>query len=222
MDWKTLAGPAFRAFAAVASVTAIPAVVLIAVASSQPERDPAPVAADVEIIEGLEARGALLAGSLGRMESWYRRDVVPVEQVLRPFHEDERWVRRLSLALVREAREVEMDPRVLASVLLVENPWLDPGARSSQGAVGLMQVMPFHAGRWGCPSADLTLVEANICHGARIFAHYLRRHDGDIDRALLAYNGCVRGTNTPDCHTYPGHVYARAGRAAFQRWLSMD
>ena len=62
-------------------------------------------------------------------------------------------------------------------------------------------------------------VRANICHGARIFARYLEQHRGNVDHALLAYNGCVRGTNTPDCHLYPGRVYTNAGRAAMLNWL---
>jgi soluble lytic murein transglycosylase-like protein len=108
---------------------------------------------------------------------------------------------------------------VLAAVVLVEDPMLDPDVQSSQGAVGLMQVMPFHAGRWDCGSADLTDLDANVCHGARIFRDYLVRAGGNIDRALLAYNGCVRGLNTPDCHKYPSHVYSNAGRAALRSWL---
>jgi soluble lytic murein transglycosylase-like protein len=73
-----------------------------------------------------------------------------------------------------------------------------------------MQVMPFHAGAWGCESEDLTDPETNVCHGTRILAHALRRLDGDLERALLRYNGCVRGTNTPDCHSYPSRVLAHA------------
>jgi hypothetical protein len=56
-------------------------------------------------------------------------------------------------------------------------------------------------------------VDANICHGARIFAHYLGATNGNVDRALLRYNGCVTGENTPDCDLYPNKVFARAGRA---------
>jgi soluble lytic murein transglycosylase-like protein len=73
-----------------------------------------------------------------------------------------------------------------------------------------MQVMPFHAGRWGCASVDLTDLETNVCHGSRILADALRRFDGDVERALLYYNGCVRGSNTPDCHLYPSRVLALA------------
>ncbi len=68
-----------------------------------------------------------------------------------------------------------------------------------------MQVMHFHAGEFDCDSDDLLQVEANICHGARVFGHYLKR-TGNVQRALLRYNGCVSGTNTPNCHRYPAKV----------------
>jgi soluble lytic murein transglycosylase-like protein len=72
-----------------------------------------------------------------------------------------------------------------------------------------MQVMPFHAGKWGCASGDLFEIESNICHGVRILASELN-DAGDLSRALLRYNGCVRGTNTPDCRQYARWVYHRA------------
>lgn len=116
---------------------------------------------------------------------------------------------RIARALVREGRETAIDTRLLLAVLLVENPWIDPQARSFVGAVGLMQVMPFHAGAWGCPGTDLTDPDVNICHGTRVLEHALIRSEGDLDRALLRYNGCVHGTNTPDCHRYPEWVRNR-------------
>lgn len=186
---------------------------------AEPTIDPPPESH--RLLSELEARVAVMNDGYARVDRWYAEEVEPVERVLRPFHEDEEWVRRLAVALVREGRETGLDARALASVVLVENPWLDPEIESFVGAVGIMQVMPFHAGEWGCESDDLTDPEVNICHGSRIFAQYLRRH-GNVDRALLAYNGCVRGTNTPDCHLYPNHVYTRAGRAAMQRWLQLE
>lgn len=169
----------------------------------------------------LESRAALVEDGLTRVDRYYQDEVEPVERMLEPYHSDAEWIRRIALALVREAEHTGLDSRALASVLLVENPWLDSDAVSPVGAMGLMQVMPMHAGAWGCGSTDLEDVEVNICHGARIFAAYLGRY-GDLDRALLAYNGCVKGTNTPDCHLYPSHVYSRAGRAAMQRWLRVE
>ena len=159
---------------------------------------------------------------LAMAESFYAREVRPVEGILRPYHQDATWVRRVAFALVREGKKAGVDPRVLAAVVLVENPWLDPVIESSQGAVGLMQVMPFHAGHWECGSDDLTDPDTNVCHGARIFRDYLARAGGDIDRALLAYNSCVRGTKTADCRLYPSHVYSRAGRVALRGWLDEE
>lgn len=179
-------------------------------------------AADVEpLLSNLETRAAVVGTGLDRVDAFLEDEVAPVEAILRPFHDDQDYVRRISLALVAEGRNAGMDPRALASLLLVENPWLDPEIESSVGAVGLMQVMPVHAGEWGCASDDLTDVETNICHGARIFASYLDRYE-NVDRALLAYNGCVNGTNTPNCHLYPSHVYSQAGKAAMHRWVRAE
>lgn len=120
---------------------------------------------------------------------------------------------RVATALVREARRANIGATLLVGVLLTENPDLEPRATSSVGARGLMQVMPFHAGKWGCSSSDLFDIDANICHGVQILADNLKR-SGNLPTALQRYNGCVRGTNTPDCHRYAGKVYRSARRTA--------
>jgi soluble lytic murein transglycosylase-like protein len=117
-------------------------------------------------------------------------------------------------ALVKEGRRTGLAPHLLLSVMLVENPWIKPDTASHMGAVGLMQVMPFHAGEWDCPEGDLTIPEVNICYGAEILANALSRSGGDLDRALLRYNGCVVGANTPNCHEYPSWV--RRARASVE------
>ena len=43
------------------------------------------------------------------------------------------------------------------------------------------------------------------------FSRATCRRTSSSTAALLRYNGCVRGTNTPDCHRYPSRVLARAG-----------
>lgn len=170
----------------------------------------------------LETRMDRLDVGLTAAGSIYEREVAPIETVLGFYSQNDTLVRRIALALVREGEAVGIDPRVLTSVLLVENPWLDPSATSSVGAVGLMQVMPFHRGHWACTGEDLTDLDTNICYGARVFENALTRSKGNLDRALLRYNGCVRGTNTPDCHLYPGKVYAAAGRAMVREWLDTE
>ena len=116
---------------------------------------------------------------------------------------------RIASALVREGKRAGIGSTLLVGILLTENPDLEPRATSSVGARGLMQVMPFHAGHWGCASSDLFDIESNICHGVRILADNLR-HSKDLPTALLKYNGCVHGTNTPDCTRYASVVYRHA------------
>lgn len=113
-------------------------------------------------------------------------------------------------ALVQEAERQRLSPSLLGAVLLIENTPLDPDAVSSQGALGLMQVMPIHRGNYGC-SADLVDVASNICHGARILKHMVRRTKS-VPLALKRYNGCVRGRNTPRCYRYPMRVLRTASR----------
>lgn len=169
-------------------------------------------------LAALEGRVEGVRRGWAELAAYYESEVAPIERVLRRYHADEELTGRVASALVREARAAGLEPRLLLAVLLVENPWLDPTIRSSVGAVGLMQVMPVHQGGWSC-GRDLEDIDTNVCLGARVFAHYLDRTGGDLERALLRYNGCVTGSNTPDCHLYPGRVLARAGRASVLAWF---
>lgn len=134
--------------------------------------------------------------------------------VLRKFAKDDRVADRAATALVREAARKNIDPVLLVGLMITENSRIDPLAKSNVGATGLMQVMPFHAGEWGCGSDNLVNVESNICHGVAILADYVRRSPKNLHKALLRYNGCVRGTNTPNCHTYSAKVYKHANTAS--------
>lgn len=168
---------------------------------------------DASHLAELTDRATTLRDGMAELERSYAEQVAPLERELKKQSSDPELVRRVAVALVREGHSADVDPRLLLSVLLVEDPRLDLDAVSSQGAIGLMQIMPTHAGAWGCPSDDLRDIDANICHGARILAHYLGAAKGDLEVALLRYNGCVHGTNTPDCHLYPTKVYGRTSFA---------
>jgi len=160
----------------------------------------APRARAATLIDSLRAEDALQATVLRpQLEVYFGR-----------FNRDRVLVRRISRAVVREARRQQVPPSLIAAVLITENTTLKPEARSSVGALGLMQVMPIHAGAALCGSSDLLDVDSNICHGTMILARNLRR-TRTTTAALLRYNGCVRGSNTPDCYRYPSKVLARAG-----------
>jgi soluble lytic murein transglycosylase-like protein len=146
-----------------------------------------------------------------------RYDHLPLAQILRRTAEPE-IANRVARAIVKEARQLQLPPSLLAGVLLTENARLEPETISSRGAVGLMQVMRFHAGVFDCDSDDLLQVEANICHGARVFAGYLKRTN-DVRSALLRYNGCVRSRVTQNCRRYPSKVLRQAERIRHQLLL---
>lgn len=117
-------------------------------------------------------------------------------------------VRRMSIALVREARRHGLDPLLLTAVARVEstfNPW----AVSHAGAVGLLQVkamtgrevMQRHQGAAMLSEAELFDIETNVALGAAYLAQLLERF-GSLEMALLAYNrgptGARQAVSGPD------------------------
>ena len=189
-------------------------------ASALPTAPPALAAGPVERLPAIAARPALFAGPADSAE--LERDLVarydyhPLARVLGGHTRDLRKAERIARALVKEAKILRVEPSLLAGVLLTENARLETRSVSSQGAIGLMQVMHFHAGEYDCDSSDLVQLESNICHGARVFGAYLRR-TGDVRRALLRYNGCVYGTNTPNCRRYPSKVLRAARLVRYEQ-----
>lgn len=163
-------------------------------------------------VEGMHIEA--LAGKMQRIRgegqktvsyvSLYREHVEPVEKVLRRHGVSSAVARKISWPLVEESYSRDLDPATVMSIMLIESEG-KPTARSFVGARGLMQVMPFWAGKFRGCGKDLYDIEANLCNGTSILAWYFRNFDGER-KALLGYNGCVRGTNTPRCHTYPDKV----------------
>src|SRR5918997_594636 len=158
---------------------------------------------DLDVAAAIPADSATL-----ETEVVNRYDHLPLAQIFRR-RADAEIANRVARAIVKEARELRISPSLLAGVLITENSRLEPETISHRGAVGLMQVMRFHAGVFDCESDDLLQVEANICHGSRVFAGYLKRTK-DVRSALLRYNGCVRTRATASCRRYPGKVLREA------------
>ena len=142
-----------------------------------------------------------------------------ISQVLRRYTRNGDVADRIATAVVAEGNRRKIDPALLVGVMLVETDNLNPRARSFVGARGLMQVMPFHRGQWGCKSNDLYSVEGNICHGVSVLADNIKRSP-NLRVALQRYNGCVRGTNTPGCGSYSGKVMNATNRT--RRLMTVD
>jgi hypothetical protein len=123
---------------------------------------------------------------------------------------------------VREAYVRRVPPALVLGVMLTENRGLASTARSNVGAVGLMQIHPpaWKRSLGRLFGTNLRDDETNLRYGVFILSHYLRRArdpmgGGEAWRhGLLRYNGCIRGTNTADCHRYPDVVRARVEQHA--------
>lgn len=82
------------------------------------------------------------------------------------------------------AASYELDPRLVEAVAWRESRFR-PEARSSKGAIGVMQLMPDTARDMGVDASDVT---QNIHGGARYLRRMLAEFGGDLRLALAAYN----------------------------------
>jgi len=88
--------------------------------------------------------------------------------------------------LVKEAAERHnVDPALVRAVISTESGW-NSGAISRKGAVGLMQLIPTTAQRYG--ANDLFNPKQNVDAGVRHLKMLLERYNGNLDLALAAYN----------------------------------
>ena len=123
---------------------------------------------------------------------------------------------------MREAYRRRVPPALVLGVMLTENGALRSSARSSVGALGLMQIDPK---AWRAPlgrlfGRDLRDDATNVRYGVFILSHLAGRIPRSTSEEmswrlpLLRYNGCVNGTNTPNCHQYPDVVRRQVERRA--------
>lgn len=85
----------------------------------------------------------------------------------------------------QSAQDHGVDALLVAAIIEAESSF-DPCAISSQGAVGLMQVMPATAGSFALES--LSDPDLNIDIGTGYLRHLLDLYEGDLELALAAYN----------------------------------
>lgn len=92
---------------------------------------------------------------------------------------------RLKRIVEETAERHKVDPALVNAVISTESGW-NPQARSRKGAVGLMQLIPGTAQRFGAgnPYDPVQNVEA----GTAYLKALLDRYDGDLNLSLAAYN----------------------------------
>jgi len=95
--------------------------------------------------------------------------------------------KRLAEALVRSSRKHNVDPRLAASIMIVESRG-NPFAISPSNAVGIMQI---HVPTWARTieeeGINLFKIEDNIDFGVRVLRNYVQRYGHD--EGIKRYNG---------------------------------
>ena len=88
--------------------------------------------------------------------------------------------------MVREAAQRHnVDPALVRAVIETESNW-NPTAKSHKGAMGLMQLIPSTAIRFGVN--DAFSPKQNVDAGVHYLKTLLERYNGNLDLALAAYN----------------------------------
>lgn len=129
----------------------------------------------------LYERGTLKSSSSGSLEADYLRLSSDQISTLMP---------RINAAITSASEKYGVDENMIRSIIKLESSF-QPYSLSTSGAMGLMQLMPFTA---ECLSvSDPYDIEQNIQGGTRYYRDQLARFNGDVEKALAAYN---KGPNT--------------------------
>jgi hypothetical protein len=104
-------------------------------------------------------------------------------------------VKKFDALVAKESAQQKLDPALVKAVIAVESAY-DPAAVSRKGAVGLMQLIPETAARYGVKL--ITDPRDNINGGTRYLKDLIDMFGGDLSLALAGYNageGAVRQHN---------------------------
>lgn len=145
-------------------------------------RDLAPLLLLTLLVAGSEIPGNGLSNRLNRILS------------AEAPHLSDKTKETISRTVQKISEEYQLDPILILAIMKVESSF-KPSARSGMGAVGLMQIRPIVLKELGLDipahgrTADLLKdPELNIRVGVHYFSRLVERFQGNIWKALMAYN----------------------------------
>lgn len=137
---------------------------------------------------------------------------------------DEGWLNELASAIYAESVEAELDPLFVATIVAKESSFRSRVV-SRAGAVGLMQIRPFVgrdvARRLGIEWNGIETLHqphTNVRLGISYYKHLVERFEGNVIRALSAYNfGPSRVARQVRRGTFTGSHYANSILSLYDR-----
>ncbi|RNJ63714.1 MAG: lytic transglycosylase domain-containing protein [Porphyrobacter sp. IPPAS B-1204] len=147
-------------------------------------------------------------------EEWADAPVLPEHAIADPARNAAGIPPRYHAKILELAARFDLSPSLLEAVVWQESRW-NENAVSPVGAQGLAQLMPGTARYLGVDSRDPF---QNLEGGARYLREQLDRFDGDIEKALAAYNAgpgrVERAGGIPNIRETKQYVAAIMGRLA--------
>ncbi|TAD76182.1 MAG: lytic transglycosylase domain-containing protein [Sphingomonadales bacterium] len=163
-----------------------------------------PVVPDAAAASGADARGTGLAEA----------PAVPVVAIADPARHAAGIPARYAAKIAELAARFDLSPSLMEALVWQESRWRE-NAVSPVGARGLAQLMPGTARYLGVDPNDPF---ANLEGGARYLREQLDRFDGDLEKALAAYNAgpgrVERAGGIPNIRETQHYVAAIMGRLA--------
>jgi len=101
-------------------------------------------------------------------------------------NKDESINKRIDNAISISSKKYGVDENLIRAIIKVESNF-NPNCESKAGAKGLMQLMPENCKTYGVTNPFD--IEQNIDGGTRHIKEYLDKYNGDVEMALMAYNG---------------------------------
>lgn len=102
-------------------------------------------------------------------------------------------VQHWSMSIAQWSRQTGIDANLIATVMQIESCG-DPFAKSSAGAMGLFQVMPYHFESGEDPYKPAT----NAQRGLNYLERALAARDGVVRLGFAGYNGGITGAKRPE------------------------
>jgi soluble lytic murein transglycosylase-like protein len=121
--------------------------------------------------------------------------------------------------IAEAAQAAALDLALVHAVIFIESRY-DPKARSPKGAVGLMQVLPETALRYGISDPARSL-EDNLKAGTRYLSDLVQLFAGRLDLALAAYNAGEKAVQRHGLRIPPyaeTRAYVPAVLAKYREW----
>lgn len=140
--------------------------------------------------------------------------LVPESAIANPALHDDGVPQQYAAKVAELAARFDLSPALIEALVWQESRWR-ANARSPVGAQGLAQLMPGTARYLGVDPHDPS---ANLEGGARYLREQLDRFDGDLEKALAAYNAgpgrVMRAGGIPRIRETQQYVAAIMGRLA--------